>query len=239
MCGRVTLTVHQLEDVADGIHAALDPDHAREYRPRFNVAPTSRHWIVRLESGRRELVPASWGLVPSWAKERSIGGKQFNARAETVAEKPAFRAAYRARRCVVPIDGFYEWRGPRTAREPVWFHAPDRSILWLAGLYEGWADPTTGEVVPTFTLITTSANSLVAEVHDRMPVLLSAKDVPAWLDTSANNDRAAAALLVPSRPEALRFFAVSRRVNSVRDDDAALIEPFAVDGSARQLGLFG
>lgn len=236
MCGRFTLTVHKLGDVAEEVAAFVDADDASTYRPRFNIAPTSRHWIVRLEAGRRELVPAHWGLVNSWAKDRSVGSKQFNARGETVAVKPAFRAAFRARRCVVPVDGFYEWRGPKTARSPVWFHAPDRSLVWLAGLYEVWTEPVTGELLPSFTLITTSANELVAPIHDRMPVLLDAAGIEAWLDTSGPHARDAGTLLVPAPSNALAFFPVSRRVNTVRDDDAGLLEP-EVEALSPQLGL--
>lgn len=238
MCGRFTLTVRQLAEVAADVGAFVEDEFVASHRPRYNVAPTSRHWIVRLEAGRRELVPASWGLVPSWAKDRAIGARQINARAETVAEKPAFRAAFRARRCLVPIDGFYEWRGPKGAREPVWFHAADRSVLWLAGLFEGWTEPSTGEVLTSFTVLTTEPNAEVREVHDRMPVILSRQGLATWLETPATNDVALRALLVPAPDDRLAVHPVSRRVNAVQADDPGLVEP-VYETSPRQLGLFG
>lgn len=236
MCGRFTLSVRQLAEVAAEVEAFLDPMDASTHRPRFNIAPTSRHWLMRLDGARRELVPAHWGLLNSWATVRSAGAKQCNARAETVSVKPAFRAAFRSRRCVVPLDGFYEWHGKKTARTPVWFHAPDRSILWLAGLYETWTEPVTGASFPTFTLITTQANAVVAPIHDRMPVVLARRDVAGWLDAAPGTLGRAQALLVPAPATALTFFSVSRRVNSVHEDDPSLIEA-APEVPAAQLGL--
>lgn len=238
MCGRFTLTVHQLAEVAAEVEAWLDPEHASRYRASYNIAPTRAHWILRYDGARREVVPGRWGLVNAWAKDPSMGVRQFNARSETVAEKPSFRAAFRARRCAVPVDGFYEWRGPKGAREPVHFHAPDRSLLWLAGLYEGWAAPDTGEVVTTFTLITTSANALVSPIHDRMPVLLERDAIGGWLGEAAVNDTDLHRWMRPAPDERLVFLPASRRVNSVRDDDPALLEADPEVAGA-QLGLFG
>ena len=233
MCGRFTLTVHHIGDIAESIEAWLDPISAASYRPRFNVAPTDTHWIGREKAGRRELLPADWGLVNHWATSKSAGAKQINARAETLSKTPAFRDAYRSRRCVVPADGFYEWRGPKRAREPIWFHAPDRSLIWLAGLYEGWTDPGTGERHRTFTIVTTAANAIVAEVHDRMPALIKRADVASWL---AGDDTRA--LLAPAPRESLIGTLASRRVNSVEHDDPALLDP-GDPGATRQLDLFG
>ena len=220
MCGRFTLTVSHLAEVAEAVGAWLSPDLAAEYRPRFNVAPTQRHPIVRADAGRRELVPAHWGLVPAFAKDRSIGHRLINARGESVAEKPAFRAAYRSRRCVVPADGFSEWTGPKGARQPVWFHAPDRSLLWLAGLFAMWTDRATGEVLTTFTIVTTAANEVVAKVHARMPAVLGTVDVSEWLEAADPK-----ALLVPAPVARLVASPASCRLNSPREDDADLLAP--------------
>jgi putative SOS response-associated peptidase YedK len=221
MCGRFTLTVHHLGEVAEQIEAWLDPIYETHYRARYNVAPTDAHWIVRDKNARREIIPANWGLINHWEKKKSAGAKHINARAETLATKPAYREAYRARRCVVPADGFYEWRGPKNAREPVWYHAPDRSLLWLAGLYEGWTDPATGELMKTFTIVTTAANELVAPVHDRMPAVLRKPDVGVWLGA---DEAAARALLVPAPAGALIGTAASPRVNSAAEDDSGLLD---------------
>lgn len=237
MCGRFTLTIARLEDVALGVGAFVDPEVAARHRPRYNVAPTSSHVVLRLEAARRELVPATWGLVNRWAKDRRAASRQFNARAETVAEKPAYRAAYRARRCAVPIDGFYEWRGPKGAREPVRFHAPDERVLWLAGLYEDWTSPETGEVTLSFTVLTTDANSTVRPIHDRMPVLLDAAALPVWLDVGARNDDALRAMVGPAPEGLLTITAASHRVGSPRSDDPGLLMAEAGPVEA-QLGLF-
>ncbi|MBM4363542.1 MAG: SOS response-associated peptidase [Deltaproteobacteria bacterium] len=237
MCGRFTLTVRHLADVAAAVEAFLEPEHAALHRPRYNVAPTSQHFILRLEESRRLLVPASWGLVNRWAPDRTGAARQFNARCETVSVKPAYRAAFRSRRCAVPIDGFYEWRGPRGAREPVRFHARDERVLWLAGLYEDWTSPETGEVTLSFSVLTTEANAVVRPVHDRMPVLLDLDGLPTWLDVEARNDAALRALMVPAPDACLVMTPASCRVGSVRDDDPSLLEPDP-ERAPRQLGLF-
>ncbi|MSP23740.1 MAG: SOS response-associated peptidase [Myxococcales bacterium] len=220
MCGRFTLTVAHLADVAEVIGATLSTELAAMYRPRFNVAPTNRHYIVRPAGGSRELVSAAWGLVPHFAKDRSIGHKLINARSESVAEKPAFRVAFRTNRCVVPADGFYEWTGPKSARQPMWFHAEDRAILWLAGLSATWTEPSTGEVHRTFAIVTTPANDVVRPVHDRMPAVLALPDIARWLDGPDP-----AALLVPARHALLVASPASRRLNSPRHDDPQLLDP--------------
>lgn len=238
MCGRFTLTVRHLAEVAEAARATVDPEFVAMHRPRFNVAPTSRHFIVRVDDGRRELVPADWGLVNSWAKSRSVGAKQFNARSETAAVKPAFRAAFRARRCIVPVDGFYEWRGPRGAREPMRFHAPDDRLLWLAGLYESWTCGETGEVIPTFALLTTEANEVVCPVHDRMPVILDERGIDAWLSPSTTDATTLQVLLRPAHAETLAAAPASRRLNSATVDEPSLLVPEPLEGPP-QLRLFG
>lgn len=232
MCGRFTLTVHQLGSVAVQLDALFDEEHGPHYRARFNVAPGDAHWIVRMQDGRRHLVPAGWGLINHWAKDTSAAFKQINARSETLAQRPAYREAYRARRCVVPADGFYEWRGPRKAREPVWFHSPAGGMLWFAGLYEGWRDPQSGEQRCTFTIITTPANALVRQVHDRMPAILPLERVAAWLAGEESET-----LLSAAAEDVLAMQPASLRVNSAKHDDADLLN---VDDPAvaRQLRLF-
>ncbi len=220
MCGRFTLTIHHFGELIEALGAELAPELLASFRPRYNIAPGNSHWILRCEAGRREILPADWGLINRWSTDPAAGFKQINARAETLAERPAYREAYRQRRCLLPADGFYEWRGPASSREPVWFHAEDRSVFWIAGLYEGWHDPKRGSVRTTFTIITTEANATVAEVHDRMPAIVRPEQIEPWLSGS---DPARA--LGPAPVKALVGSPASRRVNSAAHDDPDLLDP--------------
>ncbi len=234
MCGRFTLSLPTYSDLANLLGATPDPAIEALYRPRYNVAPTNVHLVLRAHEGHRELVPARWGLINHWAKDASSAARQINARSETARQRPAFRDALERRRCVVPADGFYEWTGPKGARRPLWFHAPSGGLLHLAGLYESWRNPETGEPVRTFTILTTAANDLIAPMHDRMPAILSADDVDAWLavpDGVAKEDgeeavsaEEASALLRPAANDALVPRPVSTRVNAVTYDGPDLLD---------------
>lgn len=200
---------------------------------RYNVAPMQRTPVVRVEAGGslgRSVAILQWGLVPSWAEDRSIGNSLINARAETVAVKPSFRSAFRQKRCVVPVSGFYEWRGPKGSgdRQPFYVSPTrddDAAILCLAGLWERW-QPRDGEPLETFTLITTDANAWMRPLHDRMPVILSSSDVDAWLDPGLSVERACT-LLRPAPEDLLQRWPVSTRVNGTSMDDAGMIQPVA------------
>jgi len=207
-----------------------------ELAPRYNVAPTQDVVAIRGDAaGRRHLGLLYWGLVPSWAREKSIGSRLINARAETAAEKPAFRAAMRRRRCVVPVDGFYEWLRPapapgtraRPRSVPHYFRAADGSLLGIAGLWEEWTDPATGEVVESCTLLTTEANDDVRPIHHRMPVLLPRDAVAAWLDPAADDGRTLSGLLAPARAGLLEVVRVGLAVNDARHDAPDCIAPVA------------
>ncbi|MDQ8174321.1 MAG: SOS response-associated peptidase [Gemmatimonadota bacterium] len=194
-----------------------------ELTPTQNLAPTQRTPIVREVNGARELARLRWGLVPSWARELTIGASMINARAETVAEKPSFRVAFRQRRCIVPLSGFIEWQREGTRKRPFAIYREDRAILSVAGLWERWADPAGGEV-QTFTVITTAANGFMAPIHDRMPVILEPGDEDTWL--SADTEPAALhALLVPCAEGRLAAHEVSSSINSPRNDAPELLEP--------------
>jgi putative SOS response-associated peptidase YedK len=242
MCGRFTLTLPDYGTLARTLGVEVDPELAALYRPRYNVAPTDVHVVLRAKGGRREVVLARWGLVSSWAPDRSGAAKQINARSETAAQKPAFRDAFERRRCVVPADGFFEWAGPKGKRRPIWYHPAEGGLLRLAGLYESWRDPATGERERTFTILTTDANALVAPVHDRMPAVLLPADVDAWLGgppgTEAEGAEAARSLLRPAPPELLVATPVSPRVNAVGNDDPGCLAPEAPP-AGETLSLFG
>ncbi|MFG1301147.1 SOS response-associated peptidase [Xanthobacter sp. V3C-3] len=190
--------------------------------PRYNAAPTQDLMVLRRhpETAVRHLSLLRWGLVPSFAKDASGGARLINARAETVAEKPSFRAAWRTRRCIVPADGFYEWaRGPH-GRQPFLIARADTRPLAMAGLWEGWKDPATGAWLRTFTILTCPAAPRLRPLHERMPVILQEQDVTAFLEDADPRG------LLRALPDAeLQLWPVSPRVNGVRDDDAGLIEP--------------
>jgi putative SOS response-associated peptidase YedK len=229
VCGRFTLTKRDFAELAAMVEAEELPEYAALYRPRYNIAPTDAHWIVRQKREQRELLPANWGLVNSWAKDAKGAARQINCRAETALKRPAFREAFVHRRCIVPADGFFEWTGTKAARRPIWFHAPDDGLLLFAGVYESWQDPASKEWRRTFTILTTDANAVVSPVHDRMPVVLPRDKVDDWLYVPAQDAQRRAeelvALMLPVADEALVATEVSPRVNSVANDDPACLEP--------------
>ena len=227
MCGRFTQYLTWRE-----LRALLNPfGPAPNLRPRYNVAPTQRVAAVRLVEGERRLSMLRWGLIPSWAKDPSIGAKLINARVETVRTKPAFRAAWKARRrALVPADGFYEWTGPRTARQP-WLIAMRNSAPFaFAALWERWtvredavlrgslAELVPGDVLETFTILTGEPNATVAPVHDRMPVIVPPGRFEPWL---AGED----VPLDAYPPESMTVHPVSAHVNKAANDDPRCIEP--------------
>jgi putative SOS response-associated peptidase YedK len=220
MCGRFTLT-YEVEQLAAEL--GVPPETLLDYRPRYNVAPTDPHWIVRARYEDREALAARWGLVNFWMKDRKQAFKNINARAETIQKTRSFREAFKERRCVVPADGFFEWTGAKDARKPIWFHRPEGGLIYFAGLYESWR-PSPDEKERTFTIITTEPNSLVEPIHDRMPVILEEDAIDHWL-YERQEPAALMELLRPIRDELLVATYVSTRVNSVKNDDAACLEP--------------
>jgi len=219
MCARVTLTIDDLDEVAAALDAEFSPDDARRYRRRYNVAPSDVHWIVEYGADRRVLVPAAWGYVPTSSTSRTAGGARkpvINVRGEQVGSGHGFRQAFESRRCAVVTDGFFEWDARRA---PFWYHRADGGLVLLAGLYQ---DPPAGQHDPRFTVLTTRPNKLVAAVHDRMPVVLPAAVVDEWL--TAPPDKAAT-LIRPASEETLIATPVSKRVNSVKNDDPACLAP--------------
>lgn len=189
--------------------------------PRWNIAPTQDVAAVREpEKGRRELVTLRWGLVPYWAKDPSIGNRLINARAESVAEKPAYRDAYRKRRCLVLADGFYEWRPGPQGKIPWFISLASGEPFAFAGLWERWRDSESGKVLETAVIVTTPAQGFIAELHDRMPVVLVREQGGRWLEGDEGVLEEAAA-----EPPGLRAWPVDRRVNSAKNEGAELIDP--------------
>ena len=222
MCGRFTITRRDGNSLAAEL--GVPADSLVDYRPRYNVAPTQAHFIVRIKYENREVIPATWGLVRTGSKDASAAAKYINARSETVDTRPVFRDAFEKRRCVVPADGFFEWTGPKTARQPTWFHREDSRLLLFAGLYEAWQkERDVWET--TFTILTTAANAVLASYHDRMPVILADRDADDWMDPRAPAPRALKRLLVPAPDDLLMATPVSPDVNSVDNDSPELLRP--------------
>lgn len=203
---------------------------ADDLGPRFNVAPTDEALVVVQREDRRAITAYRWGLIPHWAESTKVGSRMFNARAETLTSSPAFRDAFVRKRCLVPVDGFYEWKREGTVRQPFLIGRADGTPLTLAGLWAGWRDPATDRVVRTFTIITSRPNDQMADLHDRMPVAVPEEIWPLWLDPLANRSELRA-ILEPNDDVALRIQPVSRLVNDVRNDGPELIEPFAAEAT--------
>ncbi|MSP83723.1 MAG: SOS response-associated peptidase [Alphaproteobacteria bacterium] len=219
MCGRFTIrTRPDALARAAGI-GQMDID----FHPRFNLAPTQPVLAFRVAGGGAEAAYLRWGLIPSWAKDAAIGARMINARGETLAEKPSFRAAFRQRRCVVAADGFYEWRKIGGAKQPWFIRLRGDRPFGLAGLWERWRDPG-GAALETCTIVTTAANSLVATVHERMPVLLADEAIARWLAPGFDAE-ALGSLIAPYPTDAMEAYPVSTRVNSPANDDATLVAP--------------
>ena len=214
MCGRFALKAPKAELIDHFDLAACD------YPIRYNIAPGTNIPVIRRSpEGQRVLHLLRWGLIPHWAKDPTIGARLNNARSESVTEKPAFRDAFRRRRCLVPADGFYEWKAEGKIKQPFYFSAVSGTPLALAGVWESWTAPD-GTIVRTVCLLTTQANALMAPVHDRMPVIVGKEHWGAWLGDPVEN---VVALMKPCASENLQAWAVDRRVGRSGEDDAALV----------------
>ena len=203
--------------------------------PRYNLAPTQKAWVVRYDgdANGRSLDALRWGLVPHWAKDLSFGARCINARAETVATTPAFRDAFRSRRCIIPASGFYEWRKAGATKTPYAVVPVGDTVFAFAGLWERWRDKNLGEDaewVQTCAVITGEPNEVVAPIHNRMPVILPQETWGQWLGDEPVEKAELHALLKPFPAERIRAYPIGTRVNSVRNDDAGLLEPMMAEG---------
>jgi putative SOS response-associated peptidase YedK len=222
MCGRFTLHAKPA-DIAE--HFGLDEIPDDLFEPRYNIAPSQTVATVRLDdAGKRTLRMNKWGLIPAWAKDPKISFSLTNARAETVDEKPAFRSAFKSRRCLIPTDGFYEWLPLTTKqKQPYHFTRLDGRLLGFAGLWERWTNPES-QVIETCSIITTSANGVVRPVHDRMPVILDPADYGQWLDPRTGAEDLLR-LLRPAPDEAMTAMAVSSYVSNARNQGPECVLP--------------
>ncbi|MCL5098397.1 MAG: SOS response-associated peptidase [Candidatus Omnitrophica bacterium] len=194
-----------------------------EVTPRYNIAPTQTVAAV-VANGGRCLVGYRWGLVPFWAKDTKIGSQLINARAETLAQKPAFRRPFSRQRCLIPADGFYEWKKEGTLRQPIYYRLRDGRLFAFAGLWDEWNDPS-GPRLRTVAIITVAANSLLAPVHDRMPAILRPEAEGRWLDVSLSAPQELLDLLKPFPSEEMMALPVTRRVNTPAFDDPLCVQP--------------
>jgi len=250
MCGRFTLTDPE-QDLAVQFSLPEIPD----MQPRYNIAPTQLVATVRVapsaepsdavpsgdDSMVRELALLRWGLVPFWAKDPKLGARMINARSETVAAKPAFRAAFRRRRCLIVADGFYEWQKVERGKQPFYIRLRDRRAFAFAGLWEYWKgrdDPSDssgqGRIIESCALLTTEPNDLLRPLHNRMPVIVHPRDYDLWLDPKVQDTERLQSLLRAYPPEEMEAFAVSQLVNRPGNDDPRCIEPLA-ESSHQQL----
>jgi putative SOS response-associated peptidase YedK len=228
MCGRfVQASSPELLVERFGVDELAAPRH----EPSYNVAPRATVYAVRDRAEddrrRRYLSELRWGLIPSWAKDPKVGDRMINARAESLADKPAYERAFRRHRCLVPAEGFYGWQRRGSGKQPMFIHRRDGEPMAFAGLWAAWRDAKDpdGEWLRSCVIVTTNANDTVAPLHDRMPVVLEERDWERWLDPEAGDVDALARLLLPAADDLLVAYPVGNRVNSADNDDPELVEP--------------
>jgi len=221
MCGRYALT--SAPELLRGLFGYAERPN---FPPRFNIAPTQPVAIARLVNGRREFALVRWGLLPAWLKDPKTVSLMFNARGESANDKPAFRAAMRRRRCLIPADGFYEWRASGNAKQPYFIRRKDGAPFAFAGLWETWSGPN-GEEIDSAAIVTTSANRTLAPLHERMPVIVPEAAFDLWLDCDRVDAETAAALIAPAPDELFEAYPVSAAVGHTANDNPALTEPLA------------
>ena len=216
MCGRYRLS-RRKQLVEEYFDCGPSDD---DWSPRYNIAPTQPVPVIRQNPKEpvRELSLMKWGLIPAWAPNPSVAAQMINARSETAATKPAFRDALKSRRCVIPADGFYEWKRTAKSKQPYCFEVSEGELFAFAGLWDGWKDPN-GNWIRTCSILTTVPNAMTVSVHDRMPVILDLDSYNVWLDPGMQNVAAISALLKPCDSGLMRCYPVSSRINHVANDD--------------------
>jgi putative SOS response-associated peptidase YedK len=235
MCGRYRLS--RRKELIEEYFASVSEDC--DWSPRYNVAPSQPVLTIRQDDREptRKISTMRWGLIPSWSRDPSIGYKTINARSETVATTASFREPFRSQRCLIPADGFYEWRRNGTTRQPYCFEVNDGELFAFAGLWDRWMSPQ-GELIESCTIVTTTPNSLVSDIHDRMPVILRPDDYDLWLDPTFKDEGSLSQMLKPFDAALMKRYPVSTRVNNVQNDDADCAMPLDREPSQAQTLLF-
>jgi putative SOS response-associated peptidase YedK len=235
MCGRYRLS--RRKQFVEEYFASVSEEC--EWSPRYNVAPSQPVLTIRQDAREpvRKLSAMRWGLIPSWSKDPSIGYKTINARSETVATTASFREPFKSQRCLVPADGFYEWLREGKAKLPYCFELNDGELFAFAGLWDRWRDPQ-GDVIESCSIITTAANSVLADIHDRMPAILRPHEYDLWLDPAFRDTESVSEMLRPFDAARMRRYPVNTRVNNVQNDDADCAKPLEREPSPAQSLLF-
>jgi putative SOS response-associated peptidase YedK len=228
MCGRF-VQVEKPEFYAE--HFGAEFVRTETLRESYNVAPTSLVYAVADHKGERTLTSFRWGLIPSWAKEKKIGARTFNARSETAAEKPMFRSSFTKRRCIIPVDGFFEWERRVKGKLPHYIFGADKRPLPVAGLWSIWNDPDADKRILSCTILTGAPNGLLENIHDRMPVIMPRDRWDAWLDPSLDDREAIKALMDVYPAELMAEYPVSTLVNKVQNNTADLLKPLEMPSS--------
>ena len=231
MCGKVIQSSGPVRyAIVDGMNVRDSRVH--NYPPRWNAAPSQDLLVIRRnhQTGEVSLEPLRWGLIPYWCQDPKGGRRPINAKCETVRNLPTFRDAYRRRRCIVPVDGFFEWKAIKgqKAKQPYAIAMKDGTPFGIGGLWENWKEPVSGEWIRTFAVITTDANELVAEIHDRMPLILAPGDYARWLSDEPDPHE----LMRPFPANSMRMWPISTRVNKPENDDPSIVEPIELTTSA-------
>ena len=222
MCGRYRLTR------ADKVASYFEAEAAEELHPRYNIAPSQQVAAIRQVEDVRVISALRWGLVPFWAKDVAIGYKMINSRSESVLEKPAFRDCFHNRRCLIPADGFYEWKKAGKLKQPFHFGMKDGSLFALAGIWDRWKSPP-GTWIESCSILTTTPNAMVRDVHDRMPVILHRNHYETWLNAPASEAGRLGELLIPFEAELMTCYEVSSLVNRPQNDVAGCAEPWSAN----------
>ena len=239
MCGRSSLTKTEKE-IEVRFKATFYSEELESYNPlpNYNVAPTQMMPVITQDDAQHIRI-LRWGLIPFWAKERAIGAKMINARSESLTEKAAFKNLLKSHRCIIPMDGFYEWKKVGKQKVPYRMITTDQDTFGVAGLWDSWKDPTSDEILHSFTVITVGANKLMEAIHDRMPAILTKANERIWLDQEIK-PQDAIQLLLPYAEQDMKAYRVSPKINSVKERDSDLIDDFgdAEGTNTTQLSLF-
>lgn len=224
MCGRYTLT--KPGKTLQAHFAFMEPKFG--HKERYNIAPTQEAPVVIRQESKLELHSLRWGLVPAWAKDETLGSRMINARAETIQEKPSFKEPFKTKRCLVPADGFIEWENTKGGKKPHYFTLQNNALFAFAGIWSEWKK--NGGWLRTFSIITTDCNALVHPIHHRMPVLLAPENYNTWLDTSTET-ATLKSLLTPFPADSMERIAISKEINSAKNDRAECLQPAGKESS--------